>query len=90
VAHKRPLAAIAVMYFGRIVKIGPAAAVLSRPRHPYSWLLLDSVPNASKRREPADIVSAELPSARASTRLLLCGPVPVRLERPPRAEAGAN
>jgi oligopeptide/dipeptide ABC transporter ATP-binding protein len=35
---------VAVMYLGRIVEEGPAAEVLSRPRHPYTRALLASVP----------------------------------------------
>jgi peptide/nickel transport system ATP-binding protein len=35
---------ICVMYAGRIVERGPAAAVLGRPRHPYTRGLIDSVP----------------------------------------------
>jgi oligopeptide/dipeptide ABC transporter ATP-binding protein len=35
---------IAVMYLGRIVEEGPAEAVLRHPAHPYTRLLLDSVP----------------------------------------------
>ncbi|MBM3569092.1 MAG: ABC transporter ATP-binding protein, partial [Alphaproteobacteria bacterium] len=38
---------ICVMYAGRIVEHGPAEAVLSRPRHPYTGGLIDSVPAAS-------------------------------------------
>ncbi len=37
---------VAVMYLGRIVEHGPAAAVLGAPRHPYSRALLASVPIA--------------------------------------------
>ncbi len=39
---------IAVMYAGRIVEMGDAAAVLDAPRHPYSRGLLDSVPAATQ------------------------------------------
>ncbi|MBD8066588.1 ABC transporter ATP-binding protein [Devosia sp. PTR5] len=35
---------IAVMYLGQIVETGEAADVLSAPRHPYTQLLLSSVP----------------------------------------------
>jgi peptide/nickel transport system ATP-binding protein len=35
---------IAVMYAGRIVESGPAEAILTRPAHPYTRGLLDSVP----------------------------------------------
>jgi peptide/nickel transport system ATP-binding protein len=56
---------IAVMYLGQIVELGPAADVLARPRHPYTRLLLDSVPAIGR---PLDmglaIVDTELPSNR--------------------------
>jgi peptide/nickel transport system ATP-binding protein len=37
---------VAVMYLGRIVEIGPAEQVLTRPMHPYTRALLDVVPEA--------------------------------------------
>jgi peptide/nickel transport system ATP-binding protein len=37
---------IAVMYLGRIVEFGPAAAVLGDPQHPYTKDLLAAVPGA--------------------------------------------
>src|SRR3546814_4636421 len=35
---------VAVMYFGRVVELGPTAEVFARPRHPYTPLLLRSAP----------------------------------------------
>ncbi len=35
---------IAVMYAGRIVESGPAAAVVAQPAHPYTRLLLEAMP----------------------------------------------
>jgi oligopeptide/dipeptide ABC transporter ATP-binding protein len=35
---------IAVMYLGRIVEMGDAAAVINQPRHPYTRALLSAVP----------------------------------------------
>ncbi len=39
---------IAVMYGGYIVERGTAAAVLSRPLHPYTWALLQAVPRLDR------------------------------------------
>ena len=36
---------IAVMYLGQIVELGPAAAVLAGPHHPYTEVLLSAVPS---------------------------------------------
>jgi oligopeptide transport system ATP-binding protein len=42
---------VAVMYAGRVVEAGPAEQVLSRPAHPYTRALLDSVPQAHSGSE---------------------------------------
>jgi peptide/nickel transport system ATP-binding protein len=41
---------ILVMYAGRAVEYGPASEVFSRPRHPYTWGLLGSVPRWDRER----------------------------------------
>lgn len=45
---------IAVMYLGKIVELGPAEQVLGSPAHPYTRLLLDSVPRIGKKLAEAD------------------------------------
>ncbi|WP_166353094.1 ABC transporter ATP-binding protein [Phytoactinopolyspora limicola] len=44
---------IAVMYLGRIVEFGPAAEVLSAPRHPYTQTLLDAAPRVGTSLDDA-------------------------------------
>jgi oligopeptide/dipeptide ABC transporter ATP-binding protein len=60
---------VAVMYLGRVVEIGPTAAVFEHARHPYTQSLLAAVPTPGGRRigdtfrlegEPPD--AARLPS----------------------------
>jgi peptide/nickel transport system ATP-binding protein len=42
---------IAVMYAGRVIESGPAKEILSRPKHPYTRGLLDSIPDHLDPRE---------------------------------------
>lgn len=56
---------VAVLYAGRIVESGPREAVFQRPAHPYSAMLLDSVPRLRIRRELTGIAgTAPAPGAR--------------------------
>ena len=58
---------IAVMYLGRIVEEGPAAAVVSNPQHPYTKALLSVVPRRDPReRTRPQILHGETPDAAAS------------------------
>ena len=55
---------IAVMYLGRIVEEGPAAAVVADPQHPYTKALLSVVPRRDPReRSRPQILRGEAPDA---------------------------
>jgi oligopeptide/dipeptide ABC transporter ATP-binding protein len=53
---------IAVMYLGRIVEEGPAEEVCSAPSHPYTELLIRSVPALGSGRTTISVPSGEMPS----------------------------
>jgi peptide/nickel transport system ATP-binding protein len=52
---------IVVMYAGRAVEQGPTDAVLSRPKHPYTQLLLSAVPDPREAAAPVSADSGEPP-----------------------------
>jgi oligopeptide/dipeptide ABC transporter ATP-binding protein len=52
---------VAVMYLGRIVEMGPAEDVLTRPLHPYTKALLEVVPERGGEVGRRDILGGEPP-----------------------------
>jgi peptide/nickel transport system ATP-binding protein len=57
---------VLVMYAGRIMERGPAAALLEDPRHPYSAALRKAIPAAAPRpqgapRQPLEAISGRVP-----------------------------
>ena len=68
---------VLVMYLGRVVEEGPTEEVFLRPRHPYTRMLLESVPLLDPARE-----RARLASARSAGRNTLGGRSPERMPFP--------
>jgi len=52
---------IVVMYAGHAVEHGPTEVVLSRPKHPYTQLLLSAVPDPREKLAPVSADSGEPP-----------------------------
>ncbi len=52
---------VAVMYFGRIVEVGPGRSVFRSPRHPYTHLLLNSAPAPGRKSLVSEDANTELP-----------------------------
>src|SRR3954467_9059420 len=53
---------VGVMYAGRIVELARSAELFSRPRHPYTRMLLDAVPDLSKAGRARIAVAGEVPN----------------------------
>jgi oligopeptide/dipeptide ABC transporter ATP-binding protein len=52
---------VAVMYAGRIVEEGPVTAVFERPSHPYTRLLLESIPSLDHEQERLPSIPGMVP-----------------------------
>lgn len=53
---------LAIMYLGRFVETGPAEAIFNAPRHPYTRLLLDTIPDVERPDRERRPMSGEVPS----------------------------
>jgi peptide/nickel transport system ATP-binding protein len=52
---------VAVMYLGRIVEVGPAEEILTRPRHPYTRALLEVAPEREGDVRSRRVLAGEPP-----------------------------
>jgi peptide/nickel transport system ATP-binding protein len=53
---------IGVMYLGRLIEIGETEALFARPRHPYTRMLLDAVPDLSMSGRARNPIGGEPPN----------------------------
>jgi peptide/nickel transport system ATP-binding protein len=85
---------VGVMYLGRLVEEGPVDAVLTRPRHPYTRLLLDTVPDPERPKRDRAPLGGEVPSPIDPPQGCAFHPrcpmaiVPCRAERPASRQVG--
>ncbi len=53
---------IGVMYLGRLCEVAPKKALFSGPRHPYTRLLLDTIPDLSLQKRGRQPMEGEVPN----------------------------
>ena len=53
---------VAVMYLGQLVEVAPKRELFSEPRHPYTEMLMQSVPTMDRSRRARRLVVGEVPS----------------------------
>ncbi|MBB6467091.1 oligopeptide/dipeptide ABC transporter ATP-binding protein [Aminobacter lissarensis] len=53
---------IGVMYLGRLVEVSPAAELFANPQHPYTRLLLDTIPDLEMSKRDRQPAAGEVPN----------------------------
>ncbi|PCJ85105.1 MAG: ABC transporter ATP-binding protein [Hyphomicrobiales bacterium] len=53
---------IGVMYLGRLAEIAPSKALFKAPKHPYTQMLLDAIPDLEMTGRPRKPVKGEIPN----------------------------
>jgi peptide/nickel transport system ATP-binding protein len=61
---------VGVMYLGRLVELGPGRTLFQRPRHPYTRMLLDAIPDldrTGRARTPVagEVAAPSIPAVRS-------------------------
>ena len=55
-------ARVAVMYLGRIVEMAPTETLFANPRHPYTRMLIDALPDVAMAGRARRIIGGEIPN----------------------------
>jgi len=53
---------VGVMYLGRMVEVAPRDEPFARPRHPYTRMLLEAIPDINGAGKPRTAVAGEVPN----------------------------
>jgi peptide/nickel transport system ATP-binding protein len=53
---------VGVMYLGRLVELADASTLFTQPRHPYTRMLLDAIPDLEMSGRPRTPVAGEVPN----------------------------
>ncbi len=53
---------VMVMYLGQIMEQGPASEVIGNPLHPYSQMLVASIPGSRRRLQSSQTIQGDVPS----------------------------
>jgi peptide/nickel transport system ATP-binding protein len=53
---------VGVMYLGRLVEVADAQELFARPRHPYTRMLIDAIPDLQMSGKPRTPVAGEVPN----------------------------
>jgi peptide/nickel transport system ATP-binding protein len=48
---------IATLYRGSLIEYGPSKAIMEKPAHPYTWLLMNSVPHVGEKWKSGVVMS---------------------------------
>src|ERR1039457_774037 len=70
---------VGVMYLGRLVEIADAKQLFERPRHPYTRMLIDAIPDLQMTGKARIPVAGEVPNP--------LDPPAIRAARPPTSVA---
>jgi peptide/nickel transport system ATP-binding protein len=53
---------VGIMYLGRLVEVAPVKTLFRKPRHPYTRLLLEAIPDLEMTGKPRTSVGGEVPN----------------------------